>query len=129
MKLLKGRRKKLSAGCFFAVNCFDMKAILAALALFLLALRAGATIDVVLQMQLGNPSGAIADTNNHNHYLIQRTVEAIDYSDNLGEPVWASWDLTSGDVGSATRSTTYFTDTNLPPNFYQIGRASCRERV
>ncbi len=49
--------------------------------------RGYATIDVTLQMQLGNPSGAIVDTNNHDHYLIQRTVEAIDYSDNLGEPV------------------------------------------
>ena len=51
------------------------------------ALPARATIDATLQMQLGNPSGATADTNNHAHYLIQRTVEAIDYSDNLGEPV------------------------------------------
>jgi len=71
-------------------------------------------------MQLGNPSNASVDTNNHAHYLIQRTVEAIDYSDNLGEPVWASWDLTAGDVGSASRSTTYYTDTNLPPNFYRV---------
>jgi len=82
--------------------------------------RTNATIDVSLQMQLGNLSNASADTNNHAHYLIQRTVEAIDFSDNLGEPVWASWDLTAGDVGSATRSTTYYTDTNLPPNFYHV---------
>jgi len=61
-----------------------------------------ATIDATLQMQLGNPSNATADTNNHAHYLIQRTVEAIDYSDNLGEPVWASWDLNAVDVGSVT---------------------------
>src|ERR1035437_5143670 len=40
--------------------------------------------------------------------------------DNLGEPVWASWDLTAGDVGSSGRSTTYYTDTNLPPNFYRV---------
>src|SRR5271154_4454170 len=46
-----------------------------------LLFQARAFIDVNLQMQLGNPSGAITDTNNHNHYLIQRTVEAIDYSD------------------------------------------------
>ena len=58
-----------------------------------------------------------ANTNNHAHYLIQRTVEALDYSDNLGEPVWASWDLTAADVGSATRTTSYYVDTNLPPNF------------
>ena len=88
--------------------------------LFLAIQQADAFIDVSLQMQLGNPSGATVNTNNHDHYLIQRSVEAIDYSDNLGEPVWASWDLTSGDVGSATRSPTYFTDTNLPANFYPV---------
>jgi len=81
---------------------------------------ARATINASLQMQLGNPSGATTDTNNHNHYLIERTVEALDYSDHLGEPVWASWDLTSGDVGSATRSSTYYTDTNLPADFYHV---------
>lgn len=88
-----------------------------------LIIQAWASIDVALQMQLGNPSGAIADTNNHDHYLIQRTVEAIDYSDNLGEPVWASWDLTAGDVGSSGRSPTFYTDTNLPPNFYRVTTA------
>ncbi|HSY74652.1 MAG TPA: DNA/RNA non-specific endonuclease [Dongiaceae bacterium] len=85
-----------------------------------LILQANATIDASLQMQLGNPSGALADTNNHAHYLIQRTVEAIDYSDNLGGPVWASWDLTTNDFGTVTRSTTYVTDTNLPANFYRV---------
>jgi DNA/RNA endonuclease G (NUC1) len=84
-----------------------------------LLFQAQASIDIALQMQLGNPSGAIADTNNHDHYLIQRTVEAIDYSDNLGEPVWASWDLTTGDTGNSGRSS-YYTDTNLPPNFYRV---------
>ncbi len=82
--------------------------------------QARAVIDPTLQMQLGNPSSAITDTNNHAHYLVRRPVEALDYSDNLGQPVWASWDLTSGDVGSATRTSTYYTDTNLPPNFYRV---------
>ncbi|HEY1718082.1 MAG TPA: DNA/RNA non-specific endonuclease, partial [Verrucomicrobiae bacterium] len=87
---------------------------------FFFTQRTSATIDISLQMQLGNPSGAITDTNNHDHYLIQRTVEAIDYSDNLGEPVWASWDLTAGDIGGSGRNSTYYTDTNLPPNFYRV---------
>jgi endonuclease G len=87
---------------------------------FFIVLRANATIDALLQMQLGNPSSATANTNNHDHYLIQRTVEALDYSDNLGEPVWASWDLSAGDVGSAPRSSSYYTDTNLPPNFTRV---------
>lgn len=67
-------------------------------------------------MQLGNPSNASADTNNHNHYLIQRTVEAIDYNDNRGLPNWASWDLTAADIGTNARSS-FITDTNLPSNF------------
>ena len=85
-----------------------------------LVFQARGYIDVSLQMQLGNPSGATADTNNHDHYLIQRSVQALDYSDNLGEPVWASWDLTAADVGTNSRSTTFFTDTNLPANFYRV---------
>lgn len=85
-----------------------------------LVFQARAYIDASLQMQLGNPSGATADTNNHDHYLIQRSVQALDYSDHLGEPVWASWDLTAGDVGTNSRSTIFFTDTNLPSNFYRV---------
>ena len=71
-------------------------------------------------MQLGNPSDATADTNNHDHYLIQRTVEAIDYSDNFGEPNWASWDLTASDLGSSGRNSSFYTDTNLPADFYHV---------
>ena len=89
-------------------------------ALLLVVLRADASIDIALQMQLGNPSNASANTNNHDHYLIQRPVEAIDYSDNLGEPNWASWDLTASDMDTNSRSPSFFTDTNLPPNFYWV---------
>ncbi len=71
--------------------------------LFYTAFNASAIIDATLQMQLGNPSGATTDANNHSHYLIQRTVQAIDYSDSNGEPNWASWDLTAADIGSSGR--------------------------
>src|SRR5712671_1046437 len=91
-----------------------------ALCLLLAPLSARAIIGTPYQMQLGNPSNASADTNNHDHYLIQRTVEAIDFSDNLGEPTWASWDLTASDIGSAGRSTSFYTDTTLPGNFYHV---------
>lgn len=107
--------------CFESINQMrSLVVLITGLFLCLGALPAAATIDASLQMQLGNPSNATVNTNNHAHYLIQRTVEALDYSDNLGEPVWASWDLTSGDVGPATRSTSFYTDTNLPPNFYRV---------
>ena len=102
------------------VNFVSSRLFLLLSVLLLAAPDTFATIDVSLQMQLGNPSNATADTNNHDHYLIQRAVEAIDYSDHQGEPVWTSWDLTAADVGSATRSSVFFTDTNLPPNFYRL---------
>lgn len=94
--------------------------LLVVLSLFLCAVSARATIDATLQMQLGNPSGATMDTNNHNHYLIQRTVEALDYSDTLGEPNWASWDLTAADIGNSGRSSDFFTDHSLPADFYEV---------
>ena len=83
--------------------------------------QASAIIDAALQMQLGNPTGAMIDTNNHSHYLIQRTVEAIDYNDNLRQPNWASWDLTASDyVVNGPRSGSFFTDTSLPAGFYLV---------
>jgi DNA/RNA endonuclease G (NUC1) len=94
--------------------------LVTALALFFAVLPADAIIDATLQMQLGNPSNATADTNNHSHYLIQRPVETIDYNDYLGEPNWASWDLTASDIGDSGRSSSFFTDTNLPPDFYWV---------
>ena len=71
-------------------------------------------------MLLGNPSNATADTNNDGAYLIQRTEEAIDYSDNLGEPNWVSWNVTASDIGDAGRSDTFYTDTALPDSFYRV---------
>src|ERR1039457_907826 len=89
-------------------------------ALLLAILPAHATIDASLQMQLGDPSNAIANTNNYDHYLVQRTVEPLDYSSSLVEPAWASWDSTAADVGTNARSAIFFPDTNLPPNFNRL---------
>ena len=101
-----------------------MRSITVTLFLCLVAIFAGqpahATIGVGFQLQLGNPSNATADPNNHEHYLVQREVDVVDYSDRLGLPLWASWDLTAGDIGNATRQTKYSTDPLLPPGFRKI---------
>jgi len=70
-------------------------------------------------MQLGNPSGSTTDPTNHKHYLITRDQYAMDYSDELGEPNWVSWDLTKEDIGSSGRGN-FAQDTNLPAGFYQV---------
>jgi DNA/RNA endonuclease G (NUC1) len=90
-------------------------------ALLLSLLPAEATIDASVQMILGNPSGATTNSSNHSHYLIQRTVEAIDYNDALGVANWASWDLTWSDFNPSTgRTGSYAADTTLPAGFYQV---------
>lgn len=74
-------------------------------------------------MQLGNPSGATSDPNNTNHFLIVRTIEALDYNNTLGEANWASWDLTSNDCNSVVaRQNSFAPDTNgLPASFHIVG--------
>lgn len=91
-----------------------------ALLALVLAVGARATQSTSLQMQLGNPSNATSSSSNHNHYLLQCAQYAFDYSDNLGEPNWVSWDLTLSDQGSATRTTSFYADTRLPSTFYHV---------
>ena len=79
-----------------------------------------ATQTTSLQMQLGNPSGATSSSTNHSHYLLQCAQYSFDYSDNNGEPNWVSWDLTAADVGSASRSSSFYADTRLPSGFYEV---------
>lgn len=78
-----------------------------------------ALIGPQYQLLLGNPSDATADPNNHNHYLILRNAYALDYSDTLRQPNWASWNYTTSDSGSSGRGS-FATDTNLPAGFYQV---------
>ena len=79
-----------------------------------------ATQSTSLEMQLGNPSNATTSTTNHNHYLLKCAQYSMDFSDNMGEPNWVSWDLTSSDVGSAGRSSSFYADTRLPSSFYEV---------
>lgn len=86
-----------------------------------LACPVHAIIDPALQMQLGNPSNARADVNNHTNYLIQRSIEALDYNDSRGQANWASWDLTSADAnGAVARQDSFAADTNLPAGFFIV---------
>lgn len=86
----------------------------------LLPVAVHATIGAAFQMQLGNPSGAAVDPNNHDHYLLVKDQYAMDYNDHNGEPNWVSWDLTVDDLGASGRSNNFIPDTTLPPSFYEV---------
>ncbi len=98
--------------------------LLLASSVLVLSLQQGqAIIDINLQMQLGNPTGATADATNqlhHLHYLIQHPQYALDYSDTNRQPNWVSWDLTSSDVGSSGRTDAWAVETNVPPDFHPV---------
>lgn len=97
-----------------------MAAVAGFLVLLFLPVSALAIIDAALQMQLGNPSAATTNAANTNNYLMTRPVEALAYANPLGQPRWTSWDLTAADMGSVTRSTSFYVDTNLPAAFYRV---------
>ncbi len=94
-----------------------------AVVLVFAACSSQARIGVDFQMPLGNPSNATTDAKNHEHYLIQRSVFALDYDDKTGEPNWVSWDLTAEDMGPAKRTPTFHSDAELPASFNHIGSA------
>ena len=83
-----------------------------------------ARLGVAYQMQLGNPTAATVDTNNHTHYLIQKTQYSMDYNDTTHQANWVSWSYTSTDTGSTSRQDSYRADTNLPAGFTRIGSAT-----
>ena len=76
------------------------------------------------QMQLGNPTSAAVDPNNHTHYLIQKTQFAMDYNDTTHQANWVSWSYTTADTGSTSRQDSYREDTSLPVGFTIIGSAT-----
>jgi DNA/RNA endonuclease G (NUC1) len=94
---------------------------------FLVALTASARMGVDYQMALGNPSQAKTDAGNHQHYLIQRSVFAMDYDDLNGEPNWVSWDLTAEDKGPAKRTPGFHADAELPAGFQHITSADYKQ--
>jgi DNA/RNA endonuclease G (NUC1) len=98
----------------------SLASTLALLAALLVHTTARAALGAALQMQLGNPSNAAADSANHTHYLIQRAQYALDYNDTTHEPNWVAWDLTSDDVGGSGRSPDFYVDPTLPTGFYRV---------
>lgn len=95
---------------------------LVCLSVLFAAFSAQALIGVPWQMQLGNPSGATADSANHQHFLVQRATLVMDYNDTTGQPNWVSWSLTSGDAnGAVPRQNSFAADTNLPASFHRVG--------
>jgi len=71
-------------------------------------------------LTLGNPSGAVADPNILNNYLMEKPQYVLSYNNSKGIPNWVSWQLNSNWLGDIDRKNDFRPDTTLPIGFYQV---------
>jgi DNA/RNA endonuclease G (NUC1) len=78
------------------------------------------TADVHLLM--GNPTGAVADINQPNNYLMSKPEYALSYNRDLGRPNWVSWHLTDAWIPFVHpgRVDTFRPDPAVPPDWYRV---------
>jgi endonuclease G len=69
---------------------------------------------------LGNPSGATADINNENNYLMAKPQYTLSYNRSKATPNWVAWRLDSSWLGSTPRQDDYRPDPALPLGWYQV---------
>ncbi|MBL6444784.1 DNA/RNA non-specific endonuclease [Fulvivirga sp. 29W222] len=69
---------------------------------------------------MGNPSGANSNSYYYWNYLISKPQYAMSYHRDRGTPNWVSWHLNEDWLGSASRSTSFVTDTSLPSGWYRV---------
>jgi DNA/RNA endonuclease G (NUC1) len=72
-----------------------------------------------LNLTMGNPSNATADTSNPNNYLIERGQYCESYNRDRGIANWVAWELDASWLGSATRGD-FKADSTLPPTWYYV---------
>ncbi|HEX8844238.1 MAG TPA: DNA/RNA non-specific endonuclease [Pyrinomonadaceae bacterium] len=84
----------------------------------------GSTRDPDQHLVMGNPTGATADVQNENNYLMKKPEYALSYNRSRAIPNWTSWHLDSSWLGSQTRTETYRADTSLPADWYHVNENS-----
>lgn len=87
---------------------------------FTVATGAAPPFSSDVHLMMGNPSGAIADLNQPNNYLMEKPEFALSYSRDRGIPNWVSWHLSSEWVGSLSRFDTFRPDPQVPPEWYRV---------
>lgn len=71
-----------------------------------------------IKVVLGNPSNAVADTNQPDNYLLVRRSFILSYNKARGGANWVTWHLSKSDLGDAERSNAFAPDTSLPRDWW-----------
>lgn len=72
-----------------------------------------------LNLKMGNPSKATADSKNKNNYLMVKPYFTLSYNNKKGTPNWVSWRLVKSDIGTAKR-VEFYPDESLPQGFKRV---------
>ncbi len=73
-----------------------------------------------VHLTMGNPSGAQADINQPDNYLMEKPEFALSYNRDRGTPNWVSWHLTDEWTGSLVRNDTFRPDPAVYPDWYRV---------
>jgi endonuclease G len=73
-----------------------------------------------IHLTMGNPSGAEADLDTPNNYLMEKKEFALSYNRDKGTPNWVSWHLATEWTGGLTRVDTFRADPAVPPDWYRV---------
>src|ERR1700733_9129024 len=68
----------------------------------------------------GNPSGAVADREKPNNFLMKKRQYVLSYNNSKGTPNWVSWQLSKKWLGKTKRGNPFAPDTSLPPGFFLV---------
>lgn len=78
------------------------------------------TSDININMALGNPSHATADTTNASDYLMIKTQYCLSYNNSKHAPNWVSWHVDSTNLGLVDRQNNFRSDSTLPVSWYHV---------
>ncbi|HEY0143965.1 MAG TPA: DNA/RNA non-specific endonuclease [Thermoanaerobaculia bacterium] len=89
-------------------------------ATFTVATGAAPSYAADVHTTFGNPSGATADVNNPNNYLMVKPELTLSYNRDRGIPNWVSWHLADEWIGSLQRVDTFRADPAVPADWYRV---------
>jgi len=73
-----------------------------------------------INMALGNPSNAKADTTISENYLMVKPQYSLSYNSAKHIPNWVSWHVCSADLGTVPRKDCFRLDPALPKSWYHV---------